>query len=87
MAAVTTILVLGIRESVKTNAALVTAKLAVVGFVVLVGWAYVHSSRWTTIPVSRRHLPQEKAIPDLVKDYLDETGQFSGGIRRDWKSN
>ncbi len=77
VAAVATILVLGIRESVKTNATLVATKLAVVAFVVLVGWAYVHPARWTTIPVSRRHLPQEKAIPDLVKDYLDETGQFS----------
>ena len=42
----------------------------------------------TAIPVSRRHLPQEKAIPDLVKDYLDESGQFSEApARRDWKNN
>ena len=63
VAAVTAVLVLGIRESVKTNATLVAAKLAVVGFVVLVGWAYVHPSHWTAIPVSRRHLPQEKGDP------------------------
>ena len=75
--AVTVVLVLGIRESTRTNATLVLAKLAVVAFVVVVGWNYVDTSRWTTIPVSQRHLPQEKAIPELVKNYLDKEGDFS----------
>ena len=43
--AVTVVLVLGIRESTRTNATLVLAKLAVVAFVVVVGWAYVDTSR------------------------------------------
>ena len=57
---VTAVLVLGIRESAATNATLVLAKLGVVLFVILVGWAYVHPSTGRAIPVSRRALPQEK---------------------------
>ena len=41
MVLVTTVLVLGIRESVRTNAILVMIKLVVVLVVIAVGWAYV----------------------------------------------
>ncbi len=71
MGLVTIVLVIGIRESARTNAALVLAKLAVVLFVIAVGWGYVNRSNWTEVSVARRALPQEKKlIPDEVEKYL-----------------
>ena len=78
MALVTIVLVVGIRESARTNATLVLAKLAVVFFVIVVGWAYVEPGNWTDIPVAWRALPQEKRlIPELVHDYLADAGQLT----------
>jgi APA family basic amino acid/polyamine antiporter len=54
MGIITWILVLGIRESARTNAVLVVVKLAVVIFVIIVGWSYVNPSNWTEIPVNAR---------------------------------
>ncbi len=53
MAVVTTILVVGIRESARTNAMLVIIKLGVVLFVVAVGWAYIQPDNWNAIPLLR----------------------------------
>jgi amino acid transporter len=72
MAVVTTILVLGIRESARTNALLVIIKVSVVVFVVVVGCAYVSRGNWTTVAVTRRVLPQDRVLPKLVKDYCQE---------------
>jgi amino acid transporter len=71
MVVITSILVLGIRESARTNAALVLMKLVVIVFVIVLGLAYVKPSNWTSVPVSRRALPQEK---DLIPE---ETKKFS----------
>ena len=69
MAVITTILVLGIRESARTNATLVAVKLAVVVFVILAGWGYVNPANWTSIPVAQRRFPQEKeVIPDVGQE-------------------
>ena len=59
MAAITTVLVIGIRESARTNATLVAIKLAVVIFVILAGIAYVNPANWTGIPVAQRRFKQE----------------------------
>ena len=78
MALVTFILVVGIRESARTNATLVMAKLAVVFFVIAVGWAYVNPTNWTEIPVAERALPQErKLIPNLVQEHVKQIGETS----------
>jgi APA family basic amino acid/polyamine antiporter len=61
MAAVTAVLVVGIRESATTNAVLVFVKLAVVVFVICVGWAYVNPDNWTGIPVTAREVPADPA--------------------------
>jgi APA family basic amino acid/polyamine antiporter len=61
MALVTAILVLGIRESATTNAVLVGVKVAVVLFVIVVGWSYVQPANWTGIPVSARVIPENPA--------------------------
>jgi amino acid transporter len=66
---VTVVLVIGIRESARTNAVLVAIKVGVVIFVIALGWAYVQPSNWTSVPVSQRVLPQERVMPQLVKKY------------------
>ena len=58
MVLVTTVLVLGIRESVRTNAILVMIKLFVVLVVIAVGWAYVQPGHWTDVPYWERVLPE-----------------------------
>ncbi len=78
MILITTILVLGIRESARTNAVLVAIKLAVVLFVIVAGWAYVHPANWTSIPPAQRRFAQEKeAIPDAVTSYLAKQNDHS----------
>src|SRR5437868_1053509 len=52
MAAVTAVLVVGIRESVALNTTLVLVKVAVVVFVVALGWHYVNPANWTGVPVT-----------------------------------
>jgi amino acid transporter len=70
MVLVTTVLVIGIRESARTNATLVIIKLVVVLFVVAVGWAYVQPSNWTEIPAAARMLPEEQGLTKLAQDHL-----------------
>jgi APA family basic amino acid/polyamine antiporter len=60
-AAITIVLVRGIRESATTNAVLVAVKLAVVLFVIAIGWAYVNPAHWTGIPVESREAPIDPA--------------------------
>jgi amino acid transporter len=73
MVFVTVVLVVGIRESARTNATLVAIKLAVVVFVILAGIAYVTPANWATIPVAQRRFKQEKdVIPNAVAKYLKE---------------
>jgi basic amino acid/polyamine antiporter, APA family len=61
MVLVTTVLIVGIRESARTNATLVLVKLLVVVFVIILGWAYVDPLNWTGIPVSQRIVSQEQS--------------------------
>jgi APA family basic amino acid/polyamine antiporter len=59
MAAVTAVLVLGIRESALANAVLVVVKLGVILAVIAVGWWYIDPAHWTGIPVSAREIPAD----------------------------
>jgi APA family basic amino acid/polyamine antiporter len=61
MAAVTVVLVVGIRESVTVNTLLVLLKVGVVVFVVVVGWAYVDPQNWFGVPVEQREIPADPA--------------------------
>lgn len=91
---VTTVLVIGIRESARTNALLVIAKLGVVLLIIGVGIGYVNPSNWNQIPVARRVLPQERVIPQLAKEYCHDAGtpeftpilsrQLAATYRREW---
>lgn len=64
---VTTILVIGIRESAFSNTLLVLIKLGVVVFVIAVGTGFISTRFWTDIPPDERKLPQQQGIPDAVK--------------------
>ena len=46
VAAITTVLVIGIRESATLNTAMVALKLIVLGFFVVIGWGYTHAANW-----------------------------------------
>ena len=70
--AITVVLVLGIRESTRTNALLVLIKLVVVLFVVIIGCAYIQPANWTDVPVWNRTLPEEQQLPLLVKKELGD---------------
>src|SRR5262249_54855897 len=54
MAACTIVLVLGIKESARTNAILVGIKVGVVLFVIAVGVSYINPAHWTDVPVEDR---------------------------------
>jgi amino acid transporter len=74
---ITYILVIGIRESARTNATLVLIKLVVVVFVIAMGLNYVKPSNWTTVPVTERALPQDKRlIPEEVSKYEEAVGKL-----------
>ena len=73
MMAVTGVLVLGIRESAATNAALVIVKVAVVLFVIVLGCNYVRVANWTGISVEQRKVSD-------VSDYLDRNPQLAAKV-------
>ncbi len=63
MAVITIVLVIGIRESARTNAVLVAVKIGVVIFVIAVGWWYINTANWTGIPPEYR---KPGDVPDLL---------------------
>jgi APA family basic amino acid/polyamine antiporter len=63
MAVITSVLVIGIRESATTNAILVMIKIGVVLFVIAVGWFYINRDNWTGIPPDYR---KPGDVPDLL---------------------
>jgi amino acid transporter len=72
LAAVTVVLVIGIRESATTNAVLVMVKLAVVLFVIVAGIAFVRPSNWTSVPTRDRLTPEQLLIPDAAQRDVKE---------------
>jgi APA family basic amino acid/polyamine antiporter len=76
--AVTTVLVIGIRESAASNTALVVVKLAVVVFVIIMGIGYVNSANWTKIPEEERKRPEEFLIKDIADAYVKDHEKLTG---------
>jgi amino acid transporter len=70
---VTVVLVLGIRESARTNATLVIVKVGVVFFVIGAGLAFIRPANWNAIPETQRVLPQERVMPGEIEKYLKES--------------
>ena len=76
IAAVTIVLVLGIRESAFTNTLLVVLKLAVVLFVIVLGAGFVASSNWFGVPID------ERKVSNLA-DYADRHPEFAQDLPPD----
>lgn len=76
MALVTGVLVIGIRESATMNAILVVVKLAVVLFVIALGWGYTQRENWTEVPVERRR-------PTDVSDFLHRNPDLKAQVPSD----
>jgi APA family basic amino acid/polyamine antiporter len=68
---ITTILIVGIRESAWTNALLTVVKLCVVLFVIGLGLTLIHPGRnnWTEVPYSERLTSEQLILPDVVAEY------------------
>ncbi|HEX4592502.1 MAG TPA: amino acid permease [Gemmataceae bacterium] len=80
---VTTILVIGIRESAISNTALVLLKLGVVVLVIVLGVGFANRANWTEIPYQERKLPTEALIPDKAEAYVDKEEKLKGAARVD----
>jgi amino acid transporter len=66
--AVTTVLVIGIRESALSNTILVAIKLGVVIFVVVVGVGYINQANWFKVPFADRKMPEQIIVGDKADD-------------------
>lgn len=68
MAVITVVLIIGIRESALTNAALTLVKLAVVVFVIGLGLQLVNQSQnnWTQVPYAERLSDEEPIVGKVV---------------------
>jgi APA family basic amino acid/polyamine antiporter len=73
MGVITTILVIGIRESAFTNAVLVVVKLAVVLFVIVLGINYINPTNWTGVPIEDRH------VTDLA-DFVERNPELNATL-------
>jgi APA family basic amino acid/polyamine antiporter len=73
MAAVTVVLVIGIRESAVTNALLVIIKVGVVLLVIVVGCWYINPGNWTRIPVQDR---RDITVSEWLKRHPDIAQQI-----------
>jgi APA family basic amino acid/polyamine antiporter len=76
--AVTTVLVIGIRESAASNTVLVLIKLGVVLFVIVMGVGYVNSSNWTKVPEEERKRPEEFIIKDIADKHVKDVEKLTG---------
>jgi basic amino acid/polyamine antiporter, APA family len=66
---VTTILVIGIRESAASNTALVILKVSVVVFVIVFGVGYASTTNWFDIPFEARKTPEQIALSDAADEF------------------
>jgi APA family basic amino acid/polyamine antiporter len=74
LALVTTILVIGIRESAASNTALVILKVSVVVFVIIFGVGYINTANWFSIPPEARKTPEQLLLDDAVAETAKSTG-------------
>jgi APA family basic amino acid/polyamine antiporter len=80
---ITTVLVIGIRESAASNTALVVVKVGVVLFVIAAGAGFVSRANWFDIPKEERRQVEEELIPDKAKDYVTEVEKLRDRARTD----
>src|SRR5262245_10349649 len=82
LAIVTVILVIGIRESAASNTALVLVKLGVVIFVIVIGFGYIKTSNWTSIPYEERKMPEQQVLPDTAEELARAEDSLGGSVRK-----
>ena len=72
MIVVTIILIVGIRESAAANAILTLVKLAVVVFVILLGWGMVNETQnnWTDVPYTQRLTGADLKVRGVITDLI-----------------
>jgi APA family basic amino acid/polyamine antiporter len=76
--AVTSVLVIGIRESAMSNTILVVIKLGVVVFVIIMGFSYINRANWTQVPEEERKRPEEFIIKDTADKYVKDDEKKTG---------
>jgi APA family basic amino acid/polyamine antiporter len=79
MVIVSAVLVVGIRESARTNNVLVIVKTLVVIFVIFVGLGYVIPANWTGVPVGERLMPEDLLIAPIAKKFAKDEGLKDDG--------
>ncbi|HZZ81398.1 MAG TPA: amino acid permease, partial [Gemmataceae bacterium] len=79
----TIVLVIGIRESAATNTTMVLIKLGVVLFVIVIGFGYVHSQNWFTIPADGRKMSEQTLIPKIAHNHANLEHQLLQ-TSKDW---
>jgi amino acid transporter len=84
---ITTILVIGIRQSSFFNTLMVGIKLAVVLFVIVIGISYVAPANWTTVPTTDRQLPGEKTVKELVEGQVKNEAKLREAAEKWAKSS
>jgi APA family basic amino acid/polyamine antiporter len=80
--AVTTVLVIGIRESAASNTALVIIKLGVVVFVIVIGVGYINSKYWTDVPLAERKMPEQILVVDKADDQAKNEDTLFASARK-----
>jgi APA family basic amino acid/polyamine antiporter len=80
---ITSVLVIGIRESAASNTALVLLKVGVVLFVIVAGVGYVSRANWFDIPKEERRQVEEDLIPDEAKSYATNVEKLRDKARTD----
>jgi basic amino acid/polyamine antiporter, APA family len=79
---VTTVLVIGIRESAASNTALVVIKLGVVVFVVVMGVGYINRANWFDVPAADRKMPEQIIVGDKADDQAKAENALFSNARK-----
>jgi amino acid transporter len=82
LALVTTVLVIGIRESAASNTFLVLVKLGVVLFVIAMGVRYVDKQNWVGIPEAERKLPAQLIVTEKADDQAKQEDALFSNARK-----
>jgi amino acid transporter len=79
---VTTVLVIGIRESAASNTVLVLIKLGVILFVIAVGAGYVSRSNWFDILPEERKTPEQIEISNVANELAKSENALLNSSRK-----
>jgi APA family basic amino acid/polyamine antiporter len=75
---VTTVLVVGIRESAMANTTMVVIKIGVVVFVIIAGLFYFNKDNWTEVPDWARRWPEEHLFAAEAEKWVEKKEKLKG---------